>query len=153
MQKALNKTKLDPCYFDIEITEGALMQNPSQATFILSKLKDMGIATSIDDFGTGYSSLSYLKSFPIDALKIDQSFVKDIIDNPDDASIASAITAMAHSLNLRVVAEGVETQEQVEFLKALHCDEMQGYFISKPLPAYEFEQFLYKTQQSHKKAA
>jgi EAL domain-containing protein (putative c-di-GMP-specific phosphodiesterase class I) len=97
------------------------------------------VKLSLDDFGTGYSSLSYLKRFPIDAVKLDQSFVKDITTNTDDAAIAGAVVAMAHNMKLRVVAEGVETLEQLEFLHSLSCDEMQGYFISRPVPADECE--------------
>jgi EAL domain-containing protein (putative c-di-GMP-specific phosphodiesterase class I) len=102
----------------------------------------MDLRISIDDFGTGYSSLSYLKRFPIDVLKIDQSFVRDIPGDADDAAIASTIITMAHSLGLKVVAEGVETREQLNFMREHGCDSMQGYFLSKPLPVEQFESFL-----------
>jgi EAL domain-containing protein (putative c-di-GMP-specific phosphodiesterase class I) len=102
----------------------------------------MGIRISIDDFGTGYSSLSYLKRFPIDVLKIDQSFVRDIPNDEDDAAIASTIITMAHSLGLKVVAEGVETLEQLNFMREHRCDAMQGYHLSKPLPPEQFAEFL-----------
>jgi EAL domain-containing protein (putative c-di-GMP-specific phosphodiesterase class I) len=97
----------------------------------------MGIGITIDDFGTGYSSLSYLKSFPVSALKVDRAFVQNITTDPDDAAITEAIIKMAHSLKLKVVAEGVETKEQLKFLESLNCDELQGYLFSKPLPAEE----------------
>ncbi|MCE5315088.1 MAG: EAL domain-containing protein [Armatimonadota bacterium] len=140
VENALEESGLDPRYLDLELTESTLMQNPDTAVSILQKLKDMGVRISVDDFGTGYSSLSYLKRFPIDAVKIDQSFVKDITSNPDDAAIAGAVVAMAHSLKLEVIAEGVETLDQLEFLRGLRCDEMQGYFVSPPVPAEDLQQ-------------
>jgi diguanylate cyclase (GGDEF)-like protein len=139
VKRALKASGLDPQYLDLELTESTLMQNPDMAVTILQKLKDMGVRVSIDDFGTGYSSLSYLKRFPIDAVKIDQSFVRDITTNPDDAAIAGAVVAMAHSLKLKVIAEGVETLDQLEFLRGLRCDEMQGYFVSPPVPAEDLQ--------------
>jgi EAL domain-containing protein (putative c-di-GMP-specific phosphodiesterase class I) len=142
VEKVLRETGLDSNYLDLELTESTLMQNPDLALQLLCKLKAMGVRVSIDDFGTGYSSLSYLKRFPIDAVKIDQSFVRDITSNPDDAAIAGAIVAMAHSLKLKVIAEGVETLEQLAFLRSLNCDEMQGYFVSRPVPSEEFRQLL-----------
>ncbi|HOM70908.1 MAG TPA: EAL domain-containing protein [Armatimonadota bacterium] len=145
---ALDETGLDPCYLGLELTESTLMHNPDTAAAALQKLKDMGVKISIDDFGTGYSSLSYLKKFPVDAVKIDQSFIKDITTNPDDAAIAGAVIAMAHSLKLKVIAEGVETLEQLEFLKSINCDEMQGYFISRPVPAEDFQQLLWTQRNS-----
>lgn len=135
-------TGIDPAYLNIEITESVIMRNVDSAVRALFDIKDMGVRVSIDDFGTGYSSLSYLKRFPIDAVKIDRSFIKDITENPDDSAIASAVLGMSHAMNLTVVAEGVETQEQLEHLAALGCDEMQGYLISKPVPAEEFEKYL-----------
>jgi len=142
--EAIRLTGLDPSYLDIEITESVLMKNVDTAVRVLLSIRDMGVRVSIDDFGTGYSSLSYLKRFPIDAVKIDRSFVKDITTNPDDSAIAGAVLGMSHAMNLRVVAEGVETREQLDHLASLGCDEMQGYLVSKPVPAEEFEAFLRK---------
>lgn len=135
--QVLSETGMRPEYLELELTEGLVMQNAQATIRILHQLKEMGVRVSIDDFGTGYSSLSYLKRFPIDTLKIDQAFVRDITTDPDDAAIATAIIAMAHSLKFKVVAEGVETQEQLTFLCNKACDEMQGYFFSRPLPAEE----------------
>lgn len=147
VEDALAKTGLDAQYLDLELTESTLMHNPELAVETLIKLKSMGIRVAIDDFGTGYSSLSYLKRFPINTLKIDQSFVKDVTSNPDDAAIAGAVVAMAHTLKLKVVAEGVETLDQLEFLRSLNCDEMQGYFISRPVPPEELAMFLRSPQK------
>jgi diguanylate cyclase (GGDEF)-like protein len=140
--RILKETGLDPDYLELELTESHLMENVEATLSTLHELKAMGIHLSIDDFGTGYSSLSYLKRFPIDKLKIDRSFVLDISDNPDDAAIAVAIIAMAHSLKLKVTAEGVETKEQLEFLRAYQCDEMQGYYFSRPVPTEIMTQLL-----------
>lgn len=118
------------------------MQNAELSIFTLWDLKNLGVSLSMDDFGTGYSSLNYLKRFPIDRIKIDQSFVRDVTRDPDDAAIAAAIIAMAHSLKLTAVAEGVETEAQLEFLRAQRCDEMQGYLFSPPVPAEKFEELL-----------
>lgn len=127
---------------ELEITESLLMEHTRDNNTILSQLKKMGVIISIDDFGTGYSSLSYLKRFSLDTLKIDRSFVMDVPGDPDDVAIVSAIIAMAHSLRLRVIAEGVETLEQLEFLRSQQCDEIQGYLICKPAPAEEIYKFL-----------
>lgn len=143
--KALNRSGMQPHYLDLELTESALMQDPDAAVAILLELRDMGVHISVDDFGTGYSSLSYLKRFPINSVKIDRSFVRDITTNPDDAAIAGAVIAMAHSLKLTVTAEGVETLEQLEFLRSLQCDEMQGYFVSPPVPADDLMQVIRQT--------
>ena len=140
--KALNETGLDPAALEFEITESMVMHDPERAVNLLSRLKDMGIHLSIDDFGTGYSSLSYLKRFPLDSVKIDSSFIRDIPENADDAAITRAIIAMAHSLRLKVIAEGVETGGQLGFLREHGCDEMQGYLFSKPLPEDEFLRLL-----------
>jgi diguanylate cyclase (GGDEF)-like protein/PAS domain S-box-containing protein len=132
--QALEKTGLDPRDLELELTESSIMRDPEQAVAKLHALSRLGIRLSIDDFGTGYSSLAHLKRFPIKALKIDQSFIRDITTEPNDAAIAQAIIALAESLRLKVVAEGVETREQLDLLRRFRCDEMQGYLFSKPLP-------------------
>jgi diguanylate cyclase (GGDEF)-like protein len=131
-------------FLELEITESMVMHNPDQVVEMLKSMESMGIKTSLDDFGTGYSSLSYLKRFPIYKLKVDQSFVRGLPGDEDDAAITRAIIGMGKSLGLRVIAEGVETQEQLEFLRAEGCDEIQGYLFSKPIPAADFEQLLAK---------
>lgn len=144
----VNSTALAPQYVEFELTEGALMQDVEKNNDVLRKLKNMGIHISIDDFGTGYSSLSYLKKFYLDTLKIDQSFVRNIQQDPDDAAIVSAIIAMAKSLRLEVIAEGVETEEQLNFLFSMGCNKAQGYLFSKPVPANEFTKFLKITAET-----
>jgi len=136
--RVLKQTGLDPAYLELEITEGAVMNNPEQAVILLNRLKAFGIHFAIDDFGTGYSSLNYLKRFPLNTLKIDRTFIRDLPGDSDDAAITQAILAMAHSLRLVVVAEGVETAEQMRFLLDNHCDEIQGYYFSRPQPANDF---------------
>ncbi len=142
VSRSLQETGLQPEYLDLELTESTLMMNPEHAVKVLGTLKDMGVHISLDDFGTGYSALSHLKHFPIDTVKIDRSFVQNITTQSDDSAIAQAIVAMAHSMNLTVVAEGVETLEQLNCLRAMGCDEMQGYFVGRPVPAEELEQIL-----------
>lgn len=137
VERALNATGLDPGSLELELTESVVMHNVDEVLSTLRDLKSIGVNISLDDFGTGYSSLSYLKRFPIDKLKIDRTFVRDIITNPEDAAIARAVIAMAHSLDMRVVAEGVETAEQLDFLRANHCDMFQGFFYARPLSANE----------------
>jgi diguanylate cyclase (GGDEF)-like protein len=132
--RVLQQTGLDPAFLELEITEGVVMHNPEQAVILLKRLKALGIHLSIDDFGTGYSSLNYLKRFPLDTLKIDRTFIRDLPGDSDDAAITQAIIAMAHSLRLSVVAEGVETAEQLSFLRDYKCDEIQGYYFCKPQP-------------------
>jgi diguanylate cyclase (GGDEF)-like protein len=142
ISSALMETGLEPEWLELEITESAIMKNAEQNAGILRKLKDMGVSLAIDDFGTGYSSLSYLKHFPISRLKIDRSFVRDITTNPDDAAIAEIIIAMAQTLKLSVIAEGVETRAQMELLSFNNCIEMQGYLFSRPVPAEQFASLL-----------
>ncbi|QEK12855.1 EAL domain-containing protein [Crassaminicella thermophila] len=145
VRNVLDETGLEPKYLELEITESIAVEDIEYTIGILKKLKEMNIQISLDDFGTGYSSLSYLKQFAIDNLKIDQSFIKDIIENKNDAAIASTIIAMAQNLNLNVIAEGVETKEQLEFLKKQNCDYAQGYFFSPPVTSIEFEKILKKS--------
>ncbi|MFY9317088.1 MAG: EAL domain-containing protein, partial [Burkholderiales bacterium] len=133
---------IDPALLALEITESDVMQRPEEVVAMLHKIKTRGIAVAIDDFGTGYSSLAYLKRLPVDALKLDRSFVTGLPDNPDDVSIARAIIGMAHSLSLKVIAEGVETEAQRAFLSAWNCDQEQGYLLSKALSADECAAFL-----------
>jgi diguanylate cyclase (GGDEF)-like protein len=140
--KVLDDSKLDPHYLELEITESVIMKNAETAVTMLHKLKDMGVQLSMDDFGTGYSSFSYLKRFPLDKVKIDRSFIKDISKKDQDAAIVKAIIAMAHTLKLRVIAEGVETEQQLAFLRKQGCDEMQGYLLSPPLPPEKVLGFL-----------
>ncbi len=140
--EALESSDLEAACLDLEITESHAMQNAEASISVLRDLKSLGVSISMDDFGTGYSSLNYLKRFPIDRIKMDQSFVRDVTRYPDDAAIVIAVIAMAHSLKLGVVAEGVETEEQLSFLRENRCDEMQGYLFSRPVPAEEFEVLL-----------
>jgi EAL domain-containing protein (putative c-di-GMP-specific phosphodiesterase class I) len=143
----LRQTGAQPHNIGFELTEGVLIENMEENVQTLRELKDMGVKLSIDDFGTGYSSLSYLHKFPIDELKIDRSFISQIKSAEDRAAIITAIIAMAHSLGLRVVAEGVETAPQLEFLKSQGCDEFQGYLMSKPVAPEEFaSRFLAKVK-------
>jgi EAL domain-containing protein (putative c-di-GMP-specific phosphodiesterase class I) len=138
----LKETHVDPKSLELELTESILMKRPESAASVLRVLRAAGIQIAVDDFGTGYSSLSYLRKFPIDVLKIDQSFVRQITMTPDDTSIVSAIISMGQSMKLRVVAEGVETQEELEFLQAHQCDEAQGYYFSRPVLPEEFAKLL-----------
>jgi PAS domain S-box-containing protein len=134
VRRILDETGLDPRLLELELTETASMTDPQKTFEILRQLKDMGVRLAIDDFGTGYSNLNYLKRFPVDKLKLDQSFVRDIVSDPDDLSISRAVIAMAHGLRLTVIAEGVESQGQLALLADNGCDEMQGFFFSRPVP-------------------
>ena len=142
IMRTLRETGLYPPHLELEVTESTVMHNPERAAATLEQLKAMGVSIAIDDFGTGYSSLAYLKRFPIDSLKIDRSFITDLPGDTDDAAITRGVIAMAHSLRLKVIAEGVETREQYEFLREHGCDEIQGYYVSPPLPAQRFIAFL-----------
>jgi len=142
IRQALLDADLDPSYLEVELTESAVMTNPEESVSILEQLSKMGVLVSVDDFGTGYSSMSYLRRFPIDKLKIDRGFISEFMTRPDDASIVRAIVSLAHSLRLKVVAEGVETPDQLDFLKTLGCDQYQGFHFSTPVSAADFEELL-----------
>ncbi|NQD95033.1 EAL domain-containing protein, partial [Pseudomonas sp. CrR25] len=142
VRQVLTETGLAPRLLELELTESQLLDNVENIIATFQQLRDLGVKLAIDDFGTGYSSLSYLKRFPVDCVKIDQTFIRDLSPGGEDAAITRAIIAMAHSLELKVVAEGVETQAQMDFLKAQHCDEIQGYLISPPIQAADFAALL-----------
>jgi len=133
IKQVLFETDISPQYIELELTESLLLSNADVTFNVLLDLKDMGLNLAIDDFGTGYSSLSYLQHFPVTKLKIDRSFIRDVGFDPDAAAIASAIISMSKSLNLKVIAEGVEDEAQLTFLREHHCDEFQGYYFSRPL--------------------
>ena len=135
----LGETRLDPKSLELELTETSIMENTDVAVKVLARIRKLGVRVAIDDFGTGYSSLSYLKNLPIDTVKLDQSFVAGATSDPDDAALVMAIVTLAHNLRLRVIAEGVETEDQVAFLRRLKCDEAQGFLFGKPMPPEMFE--------------
>ncbi|MCK5508446.1 MAG: GGDEF domain-containing protein, partial [Desulfobacterales bacterium] len=145
IKNILATTGLDPQYLELELTESMVMQNVEETIATLWQLKEMGLKLSIDDFGTGYSSMSYLKRFPLDTLKIDRSFIKDIMTDSSDAAITKATIGLAQGLELTTIAEGIETKEQLTFLRKQGCDQIQGYFISRPVPAEKVEQLFAKT--------
>lgn len=145
--QTINETGLDPCFLELELTEGVVIKNIDEAVSILSNLKSIGVRISIDDFGTGFSSLSYLKHFPVDVLKIDRSFVMNIGADKKDEEIIKAIISLAHSLDFKVVAEGVETKEQLDFLNEYKSDFIQGFYFSPPVPADDFIELLESNQQ------
>ncbi len=145
--KIIQETELEPNCLELEVTESLVMQNEKTAAIILKALQMLGIKISIDDFGTGYSSLSYLKELPFDVIKIDRCFIRNIIQDSKTEAITIAIIQMAHSLNLKVVAEGVETEAELDFLRKYNCDEIQGYLCSPPLPASKFEKLLESGRQ------
>lgn len=142
IQRSLKAHQLESQWLEVELTEGSLMENTPHTIASLLTLRDIGVKISIDDFGTGYSSLAYLSRFPIDKLKIDIAFIREVTFNPQDAAIARTIIELAHSLNLQVIAEGVETREQLAFLTDNGCDQVQGYLFCRPLPARELEALL-----------
>lgn len=146
IKSALHTTSLEPHYLELEITESLLADNPRKFIETLHTLKNIGVKLSIDDFGTGYSSLAYLKDFPIDRLKIDKAFVSNLEDEPSNSAILKAIIVLGHSLGIKVIAEGVETAYQYQFLQEIGCDELQGYYFSKPLPLENFEALLLNSQ-------
>ncbi len=139
---ALDKAGLEARYLEVELTESAVMSDPEGSIEVLERLSQMGVLVSVDDFGTGYSSMSYLRRFPIDKLKIDRSFINEVVSRAEDASIVRAIISLAHSLKLKVVAEGVESIEQLEFLKTLGCDQYQGFYFSPAVPSNRFEELV-----------
>ena len=144
--RALQDSRLDPTLLELELTETAMMEETEANLSTLHDLKAMGLHLAIDDFGKGYSALAYLKRLPVDSLKIDHSFIRDIMTDPNDAAITMAIIAMAHRLNLRVIAEGVETEAQRAFLHEQGCDEMQGYLLGRPVPAEDLTPLLRKSR-------
>jgi EAL domain-containing protein (putative c-di-GMP-specific phosphodiesterase class I) len=148
--RVLQEAGLETSYLEMELTESSIMVDAVETINLLREFKKMGLNLSVDDFGTGYSSLNYLKRFPLDTLKIDRSFVMDIHKQSDDSAITHAIIAMAHGLQLNVIAEGVETKEQMEFLKKHGCDEIQGYWVCKPMPVDRITRYLeeYKKDRS-----
>jgi EAL domain-containing protein (putative c-di-GMP-specific phosphodiesterase class I) len=139
---SIQNSEINPARLELEITESAAMHKEEKTIETLKIIKELGGGLAMDDFGTGYSSLSYLKKFPIDKLKIDQAFVRELSTDTDDAAIVRTIIDMARALGLRVIAEGAETREQVDYLQEHGCDEIQGYFFAKPMPIAEFEDFV-----------
>lgn len=146
LDKVLVDTHCDPSWIELEITESSILENPIQAIEILQKLKNKGFYISMDDFGTGYSSLSYLKNLPIDKLKIDQSFIRDIINNPKNQTIVKTIISLAKGLSIQVLAEGVESEDELGFLKEHGIDYIQGFYYAKPSPKGEVEKILHDTK-------
>ena len=142
VSRILHEAGLDPGLLELELTESIMLNDATAAMKFIAEARQMGVLFSIDDFGTGYSSLSYLKKLSLDKRKIDQSFVRDIHADPEDAAIVRSIISLAHGLNLRVIAEGVETAEQMTFLRDAGCDEAQGYYISHPKPTAELDEFI-----------
>jgi diguanylate cyclase (GGDEF)-like protein len=142
IRSIIEASGLDPRWLELELTESMIMRDPTAAVKTMHQLKGLGVSLALDDFGTGYSSLNYLRRFPVDALKIDRSFITDVESDPSCASVATSVVAIAHSLSLAAVAEGVETPGQAEFLAGCHCDQVQGFLYSKPLPVDEFAALL-----------
>jgi EAL domain-containing protein (putative c-di-GMP-specific phosphodiesterase class I) len=144
LSAVLHETGLDPSYLELELTESMVMHDGEEMIEALRAIKNLGVHMSVDDFGTGYSSLSYLKRFPVDRLKIDRSFVSDMTTDGDSAAIVRTIIALGHNLGLKVLAEGVETDDQVDFLLANGCDELQGYWFSRPVSSWRLRGLLTK---------
>ena len=142
LRKIISTTRIDPAQLGLEITEGVLIQHTEKAAQIFSRIKSLGINILLDDFGTRYSSLNYLKRFPIDTLKIDRSFIHDIPTDSDDCALVKAMITIAHDLDMDVVAEGVETEPQLLWLKKANCDFIQGFLASRPLPAKDFRNLI-----------
>uniref|UniRef100_A0ACD5H2N1 Bifunctional diguanylate cyclase/phosphodiesterase n=1 Tax=Desertifilum tharense IPPAS B-1220 TaxID=1781255 RepID=A0ACD5H2N1_9CYAN len=140
----LEETQIQPQDLELEVTESLMMDNVQQSILKLQQFREMGIKLALDDFGTGYSSLNYLRSFPIDTLKIDRSFIRDVVSNAHNAAVTNAIITLAKSLRLNITAEGVETAEQCEYIKAQGCHEIQGYYFSPPLPKEAMTELLAK---------
>jgi EAL domain-containing protein (putative c-di-GMP-specific phosphodiesterase class I) len=141
LSELLESSRVAPECLTMEVTESGVMANPERAARILERLRGLGFGLSIDDFGTGYSSLNYVRTLPACELKLDRSFVRDIDTNTSNAAIVRAVVDLAHGLGLKVVAEGVETRADADAVRALGCDQMQGYYVSRPLPATDFERF------------
>jgi diguanylate cyclase (GGDEF)-like protein len=144
----LDETGLDPRFLELELTESILVRDAEQAIGQLQQLRDLGVFISIDDFGTGFSSLSYVKRLPVDRLKIDQCFVRNVISDPSDRAIIASVIGLGHSLRMKVLAEGIETIEQLEYLRAAGCDSAQGYYIGRPMSAAQFEEFMLEGQSA-----
>jgi EAL domain-containing protein (putative c-di-GMP-specific phosphodiesterase class I) len=142
IRAVLEASGLEPSLLELEITEGAVMANPEHAAKLLRTIRDMGVSLAIDDFGTGYSSLSYLKHFPLSTVKIDRSFINDLSQDPDARALIDGIITLAHGLRMKVVAEGIETIAQLDYLRSHGCDEAQGYWLCKPVPADEARDFM-----------
>ena len=151
IQDAIQHSGIDPFELELELTESMMMENVETTIETISAIRALGINLSIDDFGTGYSSMAYLKRFPIHTLKIDRSFIQGISENVDDAAIVEATIALAHALNLTVIAEGVETLEQLQFLEARQCEAVQGYYFSRPVPADQIPPLLSENESTSPK--
>ena len=151
IRTALNDSGMAPNLLELEITESMVMRNPTRIIAVLTKIKNMGVRLAIDDFGTGYSSLAQIKHFPVDTLKVDRSFIRNIPQDAADKAITEAIIAMGNTLSLNVIAEGVETEDQMIFLDEHSCDEMQGYYFSKPIMPEQFADILRKHVPSPRK--
>ena len=146
VHQVITQFKLQADWIKLEITESGIEEDPEGMVDLFSRLRSIGVTLAIDDFGTGYSSLSYLKRFPMDTLKVDMSFIKDITEDADSSAIVTGIIALGHSLRMKIIAEGVETEAQRDLLKALKCDQIQGYFLAKPMPGNELAKWMENCQ-------